>query len=157
MNRSLDYPLSYSIGNSNLFKAVPESRNLQGELQLSNGENKWIPVLSNTTSSPYIDAGYDNLTAGNLEMTYSDSLLQLIAFNYNREESSNSYFNIGDIERFMPMINVNRVENPTTFVKETVTEMRFGKQFWKWCIILALIFLAIEILLLRFWPSEAKQ
>ncbi len=156
LNRSLDYPLSYTISNNNLFKAVPESRNLQGELSLKNNQTEWIPVVSNSSSSPYIDAGYDDLDAGHITLYNGDTSLQVVAFNYSREESINAYFSAKEIKEIMPNSIVNVVDNPVTYVKDTVTEMRFGKRFWKWCIILALIFLAIEILLLRFWPNKVN-
>ena len=156
-NRSLDFPLAYFIGNQNLFKSVPEAKNLQGELELRQGETQWMPVVSNRQSSPFVDAGYDNLEAGHVALYHGDSLLQLAAFNFDRAESANAYLTSAELEEKLPGVEFDLVENPTTYVKDTVTELRFGKRYWKWCIIAALIFLAIEILLLRFWPTEAKQ
>ncbi|MBO6515664.1 MAG: BatA and WFA domain-containing protein [Bacteroidia bacterium] len=157
LNRSLDYPLSYTISSHNLFKAVPEARGLQGELQLKGDDAEWIPVVNTSGSSPFIDAGYDDLAAGTVELGTGDSILQVIAFNYDRSESSNTYYSIDDIKLNAPEISITEVVNPETYVKETVTTKRFGKRYWKWCIILALIFLAFEIFLLRFWPTEVSQ
>ncbi|MFT5723725.1 MAG: hypothetical protein ACI9JN_000842 [Bacteroidia bacterium] len=157
MNRSIDYNLANTIENQNIFKAVPESRGLQGELKLVSGETEWMPVINAVGSSPYIDAGFDQITAGNIELKASDSVLQVVAFNYNRSESGSIFNSEADIVTMFPGITVDFMTNPTTYVQETVAKYRFGKQFWKACIILALIFLAIEILLLRFWPTEVKQ
>ncbi len=157
MNRSVDYPLHYTISNQNIFKATPESKGMQGELSLISAESEWMPVVNNAGSSPYIDAGYDNLTAGNIKLQTNDSLLQIIAFNFDRSESSNTYRTKDELTSFVPNITMDVTDNPATYVKETVTQHRFGKQFWKTCIILSLIFIAIEILLLRFWPTTVSQ
>ncbi|MFT7592430.1 MAG: hypothetical protein ACI9UJ_002367, partial [bacterium] len=157
MNRSIDYALSNTIGNRNIFKAVPESRRLQGELSLHDGDIEWMPVVNTIGTSPFIDAGFEQIQAGNIDLKSGDSLLQVIAFNYDRLESGNTFLNSELITGLFPNSSVDFMDNPTTYVKETVTQYRFGKQFWKACIILALIFLAIEILLLRFWPTEVKQ
>ena len=157
MNRSVDYPLSNTISNRNIFKAVPESRRLQGELNLIDGDAEWMPVVNTVGASPFIDAGFDQLRAGNIALQTADTLLQVIAFNYDRSESKNTFLSTSDIAAIFPNSTVDVMDNPTTYVTETVSQYRFGKQFWKACIILALIFLAIEILLLRFWPTTVKQ
>lgn len=157
MNRSIDYALSNNIGNQNIFKAVPESRSLQGELTLKSDQTEWMPVVNNIGTTSFIDAGFDQLIAGNIDLKTSDTLLQVVAFNYDRSESGNVFYSNEGITEMFADVKVDFMDNPTTYVQETVTQYRFGKQFWKACIILALIFLAIEILLLRFWPTEVKQ
>ncbi len=157
MNRSVDYPLSNTISNRNIFKAVPESRRLQGELNLIDGETEWMPVINTIGASPFIDAGFEQLQSGNISLQTTDTLLQVVAFNYDRSESKNTFLSNEDVAALFPNIKVDMMDNPATYVTETVSQYRFGKQFWKACIILALIFLAIEILLLRFWPTTVKQ
>lgn len=157
MNRAIDYPLSNTIGNQNVFKAVPESRSLQGELTLSSNQTEWMPVVNTVGTTPFVDAGFDLLSAGNIALKSADSVLQVVAFNYDRSESNSNHLTNEGIAEMFSDVKVDFMTNPTTYVQETVTQYRFGKQFWKACIILALIFLAIEILLLRFWPTEVKQ
>ena len=157
MNRSIDFPLANTIGNQNIFKAVPESRSMQGALSLKSTTSEWMPVVNSVGSTSFIDAGFDQLTAGNIDLKTNDSLLQVVAFNFNRSESNNIFLSNDEIVQKFSDVKVDFMDNPTTYVQETVTQYRFGKQFWKACIILALIFLAIEILLLRFWPTEVKQ
>lgn len=157
VNRSIDYALSHTISNDNIFKTVPETRNRQGELKLKSEQSEWIPVLNASGSSPLIDAGYDQVTAGHLSLFSGDSLLQVVSYNFDRGESESRYYTTEELGISMPGVRLKEVENPTTYVQETVNTLRYGKQFWKWCIILALIFLAIEILLLRFWPDRARK
>ncbi|MCB9262036.1 MAG: BatA domain-containing protein [Flavobacteriales bacterium] len=156
MNRSVDYSLSYTIDNHNLFKAVPEIKNRQGEVKLVGEKAEWVPVLNGQSSSQFVDAGFDDLSAETLKLMAGDSLFQLVSFNYSREESGNEFYEADELQELLPGAKITKVENAASFVNQTIGEMQFGKQFWKLCIILALIFLAIEILLLRFWPTESK-
>jgi hypothetical protein len=116
-----------------------------------------MPVINTIGASPFIDAGFEQLQSGNISLQTTDTLLQVVAFNYDRSESKNTFLSNEDVAALFPNIKVDMMDNPATYVTETVSQYRFGKQFWKACIILALIFLAIEILLLRFWPTTVKQ
>ncbi len=156
MSRSVDFPVSYTIGNSNLFKTIPNAREYVSDLRLVHDNREWIPVVLSSPTSPLIDAGYEEIDAGNLILKSGDSVLQRVSFNYDRNESSHTYFSKEEIEAQMPDVVLDEVLNPAAYVKETISEIRFGRRFWKWCIILALIFIAIEILLLRFWPKQRQ-
>jgi hypothetical protein len=157
MSRSIDFPLSYTISNSNLFRTLPNIKEQVNNLKLVHDEREWIPVVLSSPTSPLVDAGYEEIDAGNLELRAGDSTLQRIAFNYDRKESSHDYYSKDDIKGLVGNVAIDEVNNPTAYVKETISEIRFGQRFWKWCIILALIFIAIEILLLRFWPKQRQQ
>ena len=76
-----------------------------------------------------------------------------IALNYNRNESALKYFSIEEMELKYAGSNVIILENNLVNLSENVKLLEDGKSFWKICLILALIFIAIEILLLRFLPN----
>jgi hypothetical protein len=112
---------------------IPEVRSIQGETSLL------MPAIT--------DAGFYDLT------NKSDSLLSVIAMNYNRGESVVSFSNEEDLNTALgsgkfKVFNVmnNKVASVSNFVKE----MNSGISLWKYCIILVLLFLGIEVLLLRF-------
>ena len=157
LNKSIDYPHSYPISNQNIVKALPELKSLQGEISVSINEKEWMPVINGQGSSSYVDLGYDEVTAGNLALKTKDSLYQIIGMNFDRTESNDQFYTADEVALKLPGAKVDIVDNTETYVKETVSKFRYGKQFWKTCIILALLFIAIEILLLRFWPTEVKQ
>ena len=71
--------------------------------------------------------------------------------NYDRIESELDYFKLEDLEekygsRFN-IIDKSLDSDLATLIKEKDK----GITFWKWCLILALVFIALEILLLRIW------
>jgi Aerotolerance regulator N-terminal len=91
------------------------------------------------------DAGFYNL------FVREDSILSKFAFNFDRRESQLTYFDATALKS-MAKGNINIVENNSEAnLTAIVGERNQGIVLWRWCLILALAFLAIEVLLLRFW------
>ncbi len=75
-----------------------------------------------------------------------------IAYNYNRNESDLSYYRGDEIADYVDAndnISVISNDNDVSF-GNALEEIKLGKQYWKHFLILALLFLAIEIGLIRF-------
>lgn len=78
------------------------------------------------------------------------------AFNYNRKESSLSCYSA---ELLLDEISKNGYSNFSLLsgsekgITASLKEQNQGKRFWKWCLIAALFFLAVEITLLRIWKK----
>lgn len=80
-----------------------------------------------------------------------EEILDKYAFNYNRKESNLEYFNETDLtDMAQPNMDVINETASANFGTQ-IAERSRGVILWKWCLILALIFLGIETLLLRFW------
>jgi hypothetical protein len=80
----------------------------------------------------------------------SDST-NLIALNFDRKESDMKFQNASQLKEQYPQQNVNVVNGANAEVASVVKELDRGTALWKWCILLTLLFLGIEIALLRFW------
>lgn len=77
--------------------------------------------------------------------------LGTIAFNFDREESDLSYYERGELEDMVGEgISVLDITENTALTAR-IEERSQGLVLWRLCLILALVFLAVEILLLRFW------
>lgn len=83
-----------------------------------------------------------------LEKSDSTSLL---ALNFDRKESDLKFFNATQLKEKYPQSNVNVVNAANAEVAAVVKELDRGTSLWKICLILTLLFLAIEIALIRFW------
>lgn len=71
-------------------------------------------------------------------------------FNFDRKESKLSVYNENDLTGLNESFNViNNTANAS--LTPLIGERSQGIVLWRWCLILALIFLAIESLLIRFW------
>ncbi|MBI1306272.1 MAG: hypothetical protein GC181_06620 [Bacteroidetes bacterium] len=157
MTRSGDLPLAYTINRNNVFRSVAESGVLQGSLKLKSSDREWMPVLNQFGTNSYIDAGNEEVEAGNLELISGDSLLQIASFNYPRTESTMEQFTESDLKSIFAGTDFRYTDKTSDQLSHAIKQQREGKQYWKLCIILSLIFLAIEILLLRFWPETVRQ
>ncbi len=115
------------------------------------GEEEFIPGQTNLGNSTLIDFNNMIKEAGFYNLNLEDNLVKGLAFNYDRIESNLDYMSIDELtDKYGSNANViNNIANADlgTIIKEKDQ----GIRFWKWCLILALIFLAIETLLLRFW------
>lgn len=81
-----------------------------------------------------------------------NKILRGISFNYDRKESDLSCYppaEISDLIEKLGFTNYSLIDNQTKSITQILTENEQGKKLWKLCIILALLFLAAEIALVR--------
>lgn len=90
-------------------------------------------------------AGFYKVSLENTELN------ETLALNFDRKESDLRFFTAAELKEKYPQKNVNVVNGANAEVATVVKELDRGIPLWKWCIILTLIFLALEIALLRFW------
>jgi hypothetical protein len=69
--------------------------------------------------------------------------------NYNRDESAMQFWKTDELKKSTQIKNAEWLEGNLN-VAESINELQHGMPLWKVCVILALLFLLIEILLIRF-------
>ena len=96
---------------------------------------------------------FNNLISkdGFYDVTLDSELIKKLAFNYDRIESELEYYSIDELKANYPDQTKIFDNAMSTDLGILVKEKDKGTLLWKWCLILALISLAIETLLLRFW------
>lgn len=113
-----------------------------------------IPGMETRNFKTYIYP-YDYInTAGNYYIQYKKETLRGISFNYNRKESELEYLSNEELEEALKnyqLNNISVIKDTGKPMSLTIKQIDEGVQLWKWFIIAALFFLAIEILLLRLW------
>jgi hypothetical protein len=72
------------------------------------------------------------------------------AFNFDRKESVLEYFNVEDLTAKIGA-NATVLSTSAASITEEISERSRGVILWKWCVILALFFLGLEVLFLRFF------
>jgi len=81
----------------------------------------------------------------------ADSTLAVFAFNFDRRESDLRYRSeeslAADLPANMKILDQNAEANFT----QVVNEENQGIVLWRWCLVFALLFLALEVLFLRLW------
>lgn len=146
--------MSYTIGIDRIIEMSRLNIKNDNFLKIKNGNSEFIPKINRSNESIRLDEGGNIKKAGIYSIFYGDSIVQKIAFNFDRKESKLDYANPENIEEKLNN-NVKIFDNKNknyNFTKMINAKER-GVELWKWAIILALIFLAIEIILLRFWKN----
>ena len=80
-----------------------------------------------------------------------DSTLGEYAFNYDRKESDLTYKNDETLAEGLPKNMKVLSENAEASFGQVVDEQERGIVLWRWCVIFALLFLALEVMFLRLW------
>lgn len=98
---------------------------------------------------------YDQLSsAGSYSLTKNGQNINTVSFNYDRKESGVNYLNentLMDLIEEKNQLNINVVDAQIAELSTKINELNEGKRYWKLCIIFALIFLALETLILKLW------
>ena len=90
--------------------------------------------------------------AGNYVLTQTNDTLSTLSFNYGNKESIPSKFRTDEIKDIIKKNNLNNITINTVnnqSINNIVKQNQLGKSYWKHCIFLALIFLLIEIILIK--------
>lgn len=105
------------------------------------------------------------MAAGNIRFWLNDELdeagiyslndgsgeeLAKVALNYSRQESKQRYATDEEIREQLKGVTVNTHGSTTAAIKDATGKVTTGKPLWKLFVVLCLIFLLIEILLLRY-------
>jgi Aerotolerance regulator N-terminal len=116
------------------------------------GNNEFIPEQRVIGSKVLLTPGTQVRDAGWYKlMLQKDSTLAEFAFNYDRKESALDYFSAAELGENLPKNMKILSENAEANLSQIVGEQNQGIVLWRWCVIFALLFLALEVLFLRLW------
>jgi hypothetical protein len=146
-----DQPLFYSLGHDETIETTPIQSSEKQLLKLIKGKQIIIPDVKQQEGSTLLYVSDQLQETGLYELKKQDSTVSVMAFNDNRGESDLSYYTPAELIKILPDKG-DVIETNKGSVKDIVSQADFGVQLWKLCIILALIFLAAEILLTRYIP-----
>jgi hypothetical protein len=145
-----DLPLFYTLGQDEALEIPPVQIAEKQLLKLSKGEQSIIPDVRQQEGSTLLYVSDQLHEPGIYTLKKQDSTLAALAFNDNRSESDMSYLDAAAVKEIMPKSSA-LITGGNASLKGIVAETNLGTQLWKLCIILALIFLAAEIVLIRYF------
>jgi hypothetical protein len=151
-----DQPLFYTIGKDETIETGPIQVSEKQIIKLSKGNQTLIPDTRQQEGSTLLYVADQIQQPGSYLVKKQDSVLAIAAFNNNRRESDLTYLDKAYLSKMMPK-GSSVIQAGNGSLKSAVTETNFGLQLWKLCIILALIFVAAEILLVRFFRVNKRQ
>src|SRR5690606_4819209 len=118
--------------------------------------NRFIPGITISTRGSLI--GFEGMieSAGHYRVMQEEKTLASLAYNYDRKESDLQYLSAGELEDKIEQNNINQasvIEDVYSDFSSVLQEIKKGQQLWKWCIIMALLFLSAEAVISRFWRT----
>ncbi len=149
--------ISFIVGENSFFD-LPKNLNidLNSSLEIENpvsGE-KFIPSKTISGRKTRLEFGNQINTDGHFLIQNDGKTISSMAFNFNRLESDLRYFSQDELKNNIEVAqlkNATVVEQVELNFSEIFDTIQNGKQFWKWCILLALFFILAEAALARFW------
>jgi hypothetical protein len=147
-------PLFYTIGND---ESIETDKALSGEnvyhIKSITGTFDIIPEHKVNGSRTEIMAHDQLRDAGNYNLFADKDLIAGLSFNFDRKESDLNCYNPDELKEQVDknkLFNFNILNNSEQSLTHSLTELGQGKKLWKICLVLALLFLAMEVALLRF-------
>ncbi|GAA4908371.1 BatA domain-containing protein [Mucilaginibacter defluvii] len=147
-----DLPLFNTLGGGESIETIPVRSSEKEVLKLTKDDFEIIPDVRQQDGSTRLYVADQLQQPGLYDLKKGDSTVAVLAFNDNRSESDLSYLSADDIKKILPEANTKLI-NANRPLASAINEVNNDTQLWKLCIILALIFLAAEIVLIRLYKT----
>jgi len=135
--------LYYTAGETNTF-AVPVKLIQDEILTLIDSVSSFVPLQQTKATNVVVTTTEEPSNAGIFQIKNKEQYIEDISYNYTRNESTLQYLDIADWEGVR---NYNTIEG----LFDTLNEENSINSFWKWFVIFALLFLILEMLVLKFY------
>jgi hypothetical protein len=142
--------IAYTIGLDHLI-AIDRNEIDPDKETMIKGPVDFIPGITPLGSKLLLDVQGQVKTSGFYNLMQENKLVASLAFNYDRKESNLA---LTDLEA-LPKNNSFKVwaDPDESDFTHLIEADRQGRQLWRWCIILGLFFIAMEIALIRLWKK----
>lgn len=125
---------------------------------LVNTEKKFDVIPNHRVAASGIHISFNDVVkeAGNYDLLARQKIVSVVSFNYNRAESFLQSYTSGQISEQIQqykLSNMQLLSPEIPNLTKKLNQLAEGIALWKYCIMLVLLFLLIEILLLRFWKA----
>lgn len=137
--------LYYTAGKTNTF-AVPVKLIQDEILTLTDSVSSFVPLQHTKATNVEITTTEEPANAGIFQIKNKEQYIEDISYNYNRDESTLQYVNVAD---WKGVRSYNTIES----LFDTLNEENSIHSFWKWFVIFALLFLILEMLVLKFYKK----
>lgn len=142
--QSLPLPkLYYEIGNQNSY-SIPVSLGQDEILKITDSINSFIPLQQTKANQVNITTIENPSTAGILTIKKDQEPIEKVSYNYNRKESSLLYSNPENWKNTNVYSNINELFS-------SINQDNTIHNYWKWFAIFALLFLVLEMIILKFY------
>lgn len=122
-------------------------------IHLRSADLEYIPFQAERNGYQNIFVGGDeDLIQGNYGIYGGSEMLGSIGVNSTREESALNYSRASELRTLYPKMQILEADTPA-ILSASIEKSVQGRSWWKYCLFGALVFLVLEVLLLRFWKN----
>lgn len=142
--QSLSMPkLSYTVGATN---SITIKRSLESDQVLKLSKADYVNIPRQRSFGKYVEmtTGEEPSQDGIYDLVYKDDVIQKISFNYPRSESNLQYLSFAENDGLNLWSDFSEAISDI----KSVTNVRV---LWKWFVTFALLFLLLEMLILKFF------
>ncbi len=144
-------PLFYTISTDNTVTLPTIKLGKNQSLRIWGEGLEVIPEISQQNGKTVLYVADQLKKPGFYELKKSNAVIAILAFNTDRRESNMNYDTQAELEsRFGGKKGVNFINAKTNNISSAIAKKNNGSELWKLCLILSLVFIAVEILLVRF-------
>lgn len=154
-NSSTLMPIYYSLGDNVNVDYSYNSENANTVFKIKNESNdfEFIPFFKLQSSGLNINLSNEISVSGNYVVFDDKSSLFPLSFNYKRSESDLASYSIDEIQNWINTKAKNSfyiLENNNIQISKQINEINSGLKLWKFALLFTILFLLIEMLLIRF-------
>lgn len=153
------FPLSYTIGQNDVIE-YDETTSGEKVFHLTKGKSDFdiIPEhrVDNTGGKTVLFLHGMINSSGSYILTDGNKSLSIFSFNYDRRESPLKCSSLEEIESEIKksgLLKIDVLNLQGKEFKQAILQISEGIRLWKYCLILALLFLGAEIALIRLWKK----
>jgi len=153
--------LYYKTGQNNQISIVKKDNtgksNPDEMIHISSIDNRnnFIPYQKNSGNLIQLITNNDDMRNQDFfRIMLGETPIKTIAYNFARQESDMSFFTKEAINKFLTknhLTSYKLLDNSIKTLTQTITNQDKGIELWRWMLLFTILFLVIEILLLRFW------
>lgn len=151
-----EQPIYYTAMRDNVLESQKINLAANQSLKLVADQFEVIPELRQTEGKTLLYVADQVKNAGFYTLKKADSTLAVVAFNDNRTESDMHYSTQSDLQKLFGKQDVVFLDPNIDRMSTAVTAKNNGTELWKLCLILSLVFIAIEIILIRFYHIQKQ-
>ena len=148
-HRNLYYNLNY--------RSINPNYKLPNNVSIKNKTTDFIPEINNYKNNTSINIANNILQAGHFNILNKEEIIGNLAFNFDRTESNMSFKNSSDLQKIIVSNNLKKwavINANNEHLTQKIKLSNEGKQLWYYFLIFAIIFITIEIILLRFFNKN---
>ncbi len=139
------------IGKDNIIELKQEKSSGDQVFTMSNGQHEFIPENRSIGNSVLLRVSWALPVDGYYTVSSANKSVAVVAFNFDRSESVLSFATREELKKLFKKPTQFVLDPSNTGLTAAVKKIKDGVLLWKLCVILALVFLLIEILLIRYF------